>query len=72
MIGTKNSEISYQLYAGAAGILLHINGKFTMRKMKPSFLCVNFPVSFSNFMCMSRCEANIAVSVEYLISFSMG
>jgi hypothetical protein len=40
MIGTTSSGISYQLieintsYAGAAGEMLHINGIFTMRKLK--------------------------------------
>jgi hypothetical protein len=28
----------YTPYAGAAGILLHINGKFTMEKLKSSLL----------------------------------
>ena len=28
----------YTLYAGAAGIMLRINGKFTMRKFKSSLL----------------------------------
>jgi hypothetical protein len=45
MIGTTSSGISDQLrhillytpYAGAAGILLHINGKFAMGKLKSSF-----------------------------------
>jgi hypothetical protein len=38
MIGTTSSGISHQLrdiysiYAGTAGILLHINGKFTIGK----------------------------------------
>ena len=45
-----SSGISYHLreiytpYAGAAGMLLHINGKFTMGKLKSSFLTVNFEV----------------------------
>jgi hypothetical protein len=39
MIETTSSGISYKLrdyisYAGAAGILLHINGKFTMGNLK--------------------------------------
>jgi hypothetical protein len=33
-----NWEI-YTLYAGVAGMLLHINGKFTMGKLKSSLLC---------------------------------
>jgi hypothetical protein len=42
LIGTTNSGISYQLreiyitYADAAGMLLNINGKFTMGKLKSS------------------------------------
>jgi hypothetical protein len=45
-IGFTSSGISYQLryiyiyiytpYAGAAGMLLHINGKFTVGKLKSS------------------------------------
>ena len=44
LIGTTSSRISYILraiytpYAGAAGMLLHINGKFTMGKLKSSLL----------------------------------
>jgi hypothetical protein len=40
MIGTTSSGISDQLrdiytpYAGVAGMLLHMNGKFTMGKLK--------------------------------------
>ena len=37
MIGTTSYGISYQLrdttYAGATGMLLHINGKFTIGKL---------------------------------------
>jgi hypothetical protein len=32
-----NQEI-YTPYSGAAGVLLHINGKFTMGKLKSSLL----------------------------------
>jgi hypothetical protein len=49
LIGTTSSGISYQLryiyivpYAGAAGMLLHINGKFTMGKLKSSLLSKSF------------------------------
>jgi len=44
MIGTTGCGISdprrerYTPYAGAAGILLHINGKLTMGKFKSSLL----------------------------------
>jgi hypothetical protein len=44
LIGTTSSEISYHLrdiytpYAGATGMLLHINGKFTMEKLNSSLL----------------------------------
>jgi hypothetical protein len=43
MIGTTISGISYQLrdvvpYADAAGMLLHVNGKFTLGKLKSSLL----------------------------------
>jgi hypothetical protein len=45
LIGTTSSGMEYGIireiytpYAGASGILLHINGKFTMGKLKSSFL----------------------------------
>jgi hypothetical protein len=46
-MGTTSSGISYQLrdiyiytpYAGAAGMFLHINGKFTLGKLKSSPQC---------------------------------
>jgi hypothetical protein len=52
LIGTTSSGISYQLrdiytpYAGVAGMLLHINRKFTMGKLK-SVVCpfVHFPLA---------------------------
>jgi hypothetical protein len=51
-----NWEI-YTLYASAAGILLHINGKFTMGKLKSSLLSLSFalnPPSLSISRCRSR------------------
>ena len=45
LIGATSSEISYHLrdiysiYIYAAGMLLHINGKFTMGKLKSSLCC---------------------------------
>ena len=44
LIGTTSSGISYHLrdiytpYPGTAGMVLHINGKFTMGKLKSSLL----------------------------------
>jgi hypothetical protein len=45
LIGTTSSGMEYLIireiytpYAGASGILLHINGKFTMGKLKSSLL----------------------------------
>jgi hypothetical protein len=45
LIGTTSSEMEYRIireiyapYAGASGMLLHINGKFTMEKLKSSLL----------------------------------
>ena len=39
-----SSEIYiYTPYAGAAGMLLHINGKFTMRKLQSSLLFLTYP-----------------------------
>ena len=37
-IGSTETYIIYTPYAGAAGISLHINGKFAMGKLKSSFL----------------------------------
>jgi hypothetical protein len=36
--GRRSESIIYTPYAGAAGMLLHINGKFTMGKLKSSLL----------------------------------
>ena len=60
-------------YAGAAGMLLHINGKFTiiMGKLKSFLLSSSFVLnlfSLSMFRCMSRCEADLAVSVKLFIN----
>ena len=57
LIGATSSEISYHLrdiysiyiYIYAAGMLLHINGKFTMGKLKSS-LCRKVP-----FLTASHC-----------------
>jgi hypothetical protein len=45
LIGTTSSGMEYRIireiyapYAGASGMLLHINGKFTMGKLKSSLL----------------------------------
>ena len=60
MLGTISSEISYQLRGiCAVGMLLHINGNFTMRKLQSS-LVVKFR---SNRMGRSRFEAYLSVSV---------
>ena len=69
-----NWEI-YTPYAGAAGILLHINGKFTMRKLKSSLLSSNFVLnrpSLSISRCRSRYETDLSVTVVFFISSSMG
>ena len=62
-------------YAGAAGMLLHINGKFTMGKLKSSLLSYSFALnrpSLSISWCRSRYEADVSVSVVSFISSSMG
>jgi hypothetical protein len=38
MIGTTRSGISYQPYADAVGMLLHINGKIIVRILESSLL----------------------------------
>jgi hypothetical protein len=68
-----NWEI-YTPYAGAAGLLLHINGKFTMEKLKSSLLSYSFILnhpSLSISRCRSRYEADLSVSVVSFISSSM-
>ena len=82
MIGATSSGISYHLrdiysiyiyiyiYIYAAGMLLHINGKFTMGKLKLS-LCRNRPSLLSNWSCMSRYEADLSVSLLSFISCSI-
>jgi hypothetical protein len=58
LIGATSSDISYHLrdiysiYIYAAGMLLHINGKFTMRKLKSS-LCRKVPFLTAN-PCLFR------------------
>jgi len=76
----RNSGISYQLryyiytpYAGAAEMLLQINGKLTVGKLKPSLL---------SFLTTPHCgfqggalmyeAVDIAVSVVSFISSSIG
>ena len=63
LIGTTNPEILYKLkdiYTPcecAAGMLLHINGKFTMGKLKSSLLYSCFVLNrplLSIYMCRSR------------------
>jgi hypothetical protein len=64
-------NIVYTPYAGAAGMLLHIYGKFTMEKLKlkVSFLTnPQYPIS----RCMSRYEADLSVYVISFILSSMG
>ena len=65
----------YTPYAGAAGILLHINGKFTMGKLKVYILSYDFVLnrpSLSMSRCRSRYEADISVSVVSFILGSIG
>jgi hypothetical protein len=67
-----NWEI-YTPYAGAAGMLLHMNGKFTMGKLKSSLLSLSFVFnrpSLSISRCRSRYEADLSVSVVSFISSS--
>jgi hypothetical protein len=66
--------VSTERYAGAAGLLLHINGKFTMEKLKSSLLSYSFILnhpSLSISRCRSRYEADLSVSVVSFISSSM-
>ena len=56
-------------------MLLHINGKFTMGKLKSSLLSQSFVLnrpSMSISMYRIRYEADLYVSVESFISSSMG
>lgn len=59
-------------YVGAAGMLLHvyINGKFIIDKLKSSLLSflTGGQTSLSISMCMSRCEADLTISVVSFIS----
>jgi len=55
-------------------MLLHINGKFTMGKLKSSLLSENFVLnhpSLSISGCMSMYQADLAVSVVSFISTAM-
>jgi hypothetical protein len=56
-------------YVGAAGILLHINRKFTMGKAKYSHFIFNMP-SVSIPKCRSRYEADLTLSVDPLFKFN--
>ena len=61
-----NREI-YTPYAGAAGMLLLRNGKFTIGKLKSSLLSYSFVFngpSLSISRCKSRYEADLTVSVS--------
>jgi len=63
----------YTPYAGAAIMLLHINGTLTMRKLKPSPMSWSFVLNrsvLSISRCGSRYEADL--SVVSFISSSMG
>ena len=67
-------------YAGAAGMLLHINGKFTMGKLKSSLYLKSFVLyrpSLSISRCRSRYEAeksflsrNFGLGLGYLMPLS--
>jgi hypothetical protein len=46
----------YISYAGAAGMLLYMNGKFTMGKMKSSLLSSSFVLN-SPSLSISRCRS---------------
>ena len=59
----------------AGGMLLHINGMFTMGKLKSSLYSQSFVLnrpSLSNSKCRSRYEADLSVYVVSFISSSMG
>ena len=71
--------VSYQRYIlhmqDAGGMLLHINRKFTMGKLKSSLLLQSFVLnrpSLSISRCRSRYEADLSVYVVFFISSSMG
>jgi hypothetical protein len=56
-------------------MLLHINGKFSMRKLKSSILSLGFVLkrpSLSISRCIYQGMKNLAVSVVSLILSSMG
>jgi len=62
-------------YADPAGMLLQINGKFTMGKLKSSPLLSSYVLnrpSLSISGCMSRYEADLYVYMVTFISSSMG
>ena len=81
MIGTTSSVISeyqreiYTPYAAAPGMFLHINGKFTIVKLKSSLLSQSLVfnrLSLSISRCKAKNEAALAVSVLSFISDAMG
>jgi hypothetical protein len=56
-------------------MLLHINGKFTVGRLKSSLLSYSFVLirsSLSISRCRSRYEADLAVAVVSFISSSKG
>ena len=53
----------YILYAGAAGMLLHINGQFTMGKLISYLFVVSFVLTRPS---LSMYEADLHVSVPSL------
>ena len=76
MIGTTSSEISDQLrmiypicYTGDVRMLLHGNGKIEIISFVVKVCFYQNPLS--TLMCMSRYEADLAVSVQSFISSAM-
>jgi len=62
-------------YADTAGMLLHINGRFIMGKLKSSLLSYSFVLNCSSksiARCGSRYEADLSVSMVSLKTSSMG
>jgi len=69
------SFLNRYIHTGVAVILLYINGKFTMGKLKLSLLSYNFVIkqpSLSITGCRSRYEADIVAFVVSFISSLMG
>jgi hypothetical protein len=62
-------------HVGDVGTLLHINEKFTMRKLKSYLLSQSFAhnrPSLSISRCISRYEADLVVAVISFISSTTG